>query len=264
LFVRENEVRELPADGSASRVVVADHAFDAAWSPDGTAVAYTSFNSATGRRRTSIADLQSGVSRVVLEFPGADSVEPAWSPDGRAIAVTRAPLASSPEAGAGPAVWVVDVAGGDPREAGPGRHPSWTPHGGLLFDCGEGLCTAAVDGSDRRVLPGTDKLHDAAWSSAGNLIAAVDNLSRLVLVRPDGTGRRVLADHVPGGVVWSPDGARVVHPVDPTVGCATQCAADPGLWSVRSDGGDRRRLTDRSSDRSPSAVPAHPPKGAGE
>jgi Tol biopolymer transport system component len=156
--------------------------------------------------------------RLAPAAPGPDLyAPPAWSPDGRRIAVTNA-------VGCGDVVcidqeiWVVDVASGSRRRlTRHGIQPSWSPDGRHIAYThvtvgGEvepvwhmKLMVARADGTGtaRELLRGA---WFPAWSPRGDLIA-VDS-GGLVVVSPEGSGRRILTKDLGGPFAWSPDGTR--------------------------------------------------------
>jgi TolB protein len=105
------------ADGANRRAVSQLGSFTQfAWRPDGGALAFVS--NQDDRIRLYVADAPDFVPRAPLlrdvESP------PAWSPSGRSLAVA---------AGARPAIWVVDPAGGATRLDVEGVDPRWEPRG---------------------------------------------------------------------------------------------------------------------------------------
>ena len=82
-FVPPTDICVIAADGSAGRVTEYDGPNDAgpAWSPDGTAILFTSSDFSTGQAEVVVAPAASGAPRSL-----AVGFSPTWSPDGRQIA----------------------------------------------------------------------------------------------------------------------------------------------------------------------------------
>ena len=81
------ELRIADADGQGAQVALASHEpiISPAWSPDGTQLAYVSFESK--KPVVYVHSLTTGRRHVVANFKGSNSA-PAWSPDGKELAVT--------------------------------------------------------------------------------------------------------------------------------------------------------------------------------
>lgn len=147
--------------------------------------------------------------RTVLTSGAADFAG-TWSPDGRHVAFHRA---EAPADG----VYVVASDGATaPRLLDRGHSPSWSPDSARVVysPSVEGnpvpLRVAARDGSSTTPIPGTAGGIDPAWSPDGTAIAYVQPRNGgLVVVHPDGSGRRVLATNA-RSLEWSPDSRQVV------------------------------------------------------
>lgn len=145
--------------------------------------------------------------RTVLTSGAADSAG-TWSPDGRHVAFHRA---ESPADG----VYVVASDGATaPRFLDRGHSPSWSPDSARVVYSPslEGnavpLRIATLDGSSTAI-PGTAGGINPAWSPDGTAIAYIQPQNgELVVVRPDGSGRRVLATNA-RSLEWSPDSTQV-------------------------------------------------------
>ena len=96
------------------------------WSPDGAWIAFGRQQAGTTMgKQLWVMRADGREARALTVDPAAYYVLPAWSPDGRALAFQRYALA---EANARPEIWVVDVAGGAPRQVvAAGQQPTWVP-----------------------------------------------------------------------------------------------------------------------------------------
>ena len=98
-----------------------------AWSPNGTQLAYVSFESR--KPVVYVHDVLSGKRRLVANFKGSNSA-PAWSPDGRWLAVTL-----SREGGS--QLFVIDANGGEPKRLAQSgsidTEPAYSPDGKSLY-----------------------------------------------------------------------------------------------------------------------------------
>jgi hypothetical protein len=157
----------------------------AAWSPDGSQIAYTAHRTAGTDLMPSVhvTDLETGTSRQLIGPAFGHIRQMAWSPDGSQLLLI----------------------------AGPWRHPTTLPIlNPMVLPQKAGLYLVNPDGS---------ALHEiayghyvaAAWSPDGTQIAAIDfaPLSRqLVVMNADGNDSRVLVELYKGelftGVAWHP------------------------------------------------------------
>jgi Tol biopolymer transport system component len=218
------DVYVMNADGTAQRRLTNLHgpqAADAAWSPDGGALAIVVRDQAQRTTRLTLFDLDGNEhATLVSGSPMAEPILPAWSPDGRRLAYL---IRSDDDSGG---LYVLEVGGGNPVPLVSGR-----------------LVTAPV-----------------AWSPDASQVAYTaneDGAARLFVVSVD-TGRVLPLKGGGDSVVtsWSPDGSRIAFGSD-----------RDGLWqiySMRLDGSDVRRLTDRhtANGRAASAwAPAWSPDG---
>ena len=98
-----------------------------AWSPDGSQLAYVSFEQK--KPIVYIQNLADGSRRILANFRGSNSA-PAWSPDGRQLAVALSRDAVSQ-------IYLIDLDGGEPRRivSSPGldTEPAFSPDGQWLY-----------------------------------------------------------------------------------------------------------------------------------
>lgn len=217
------------APDSTRRTLIED-AQDAAYSPDGTLVAFArdgdlwlANSDGTGRRR-------------LLSTPNTAESGPSWLPDGSAIVYTA-------EVNGARQIRVVALpTGGTSTRLAPSAAEEYSAaasrQGRLAFvstrNGTPAVFVAAANGSspvafDTTALPYSD-VHDLAWSPDGTRLA-------YDAVQPDGTTAIVVDDGTtqlvgPPGIrpVWSPAGSRVAF------------GSDAGLQSIAADGSDLRQL----------------------
>ncbi|MCX7672887.1 MAG: Tol-Pal system beta propeller repeat protein TolB [Thiobacillaceae bacterium] len=98
-----------------------------AWSPDGTRIAYVSFEQK--KPVVYVQRLADGSRRVLANFRGSNSA-PAWSPDGRQLAVVLSRDATSQ-------IYLIDAEGGEPRRIASSlaldTEPVFSPDGQWLY-----------------------------------------------------------------------------------------------------------------------------------
>lgn len=190
--------------------------FDIAWSPSGRSLAYVRQPAAnpTVFQEIVIADAGLTHQQVVVADPAFIVSEPTWSPDGRRLAYIAGVPAGYFGIGYQAHVWVVNTDGSN-------RHPVAT-------------------------LPGAARY--LTWSPTGTKVAfVVDDLETGGAVAVVDVDRSPPVPRIvspPGvfeakGTGWSPDGTRVAFGTTPA---PTGGAVAGGVYSVKSDGSDLRRL----------------------
>lgn len=190
-------IQDLP-DGTPRRLTGAGFApfeYAPSWSPDGTRLAFTTWDDAVGGHVWTMAAGGGTPQRVTADDEAREYLHPAWSPDGTRLVVTRglgAPergrgIAWNPywelvelpaRGGTGRVVTVVETRGGGRSQV---ARASWGPDGRIFFPdripdpegsgTASGLVSVRPDGSDRRVhltLPYADEI---ALSPTGEWVA---------------------------------------------------------------------------------------------
>lgn len=209
------------ANGSNLRQLTSDSADqEPGWSPDGKSIVYVHVTTPSERDklpyRSALYEMQPNGTNPRLLVPESNSAtasisDPVWSPDGREIAF------SSQRSGE-LAIWTYNLSNGTSTQLTTGfaDHASWSPGGQLLAYGGPNgtVIVSGADGTNAHTISPVQTDDEAPiWSPNGKWIA-VRNLNpdwrshevdSLVIMRPDGTGSRVL---VSGGVIfpaaWSP------------------------------------------------------------
>lgn len=127
------EVADVDSSNPHSLLVSTEPIMSPAWSPDGTRIAYVSFE----KKRAQIfsVDVATGARRLLTDFTGINGA-PAWSPDGRQLAVVLSK-------GGNPKIYTVDLGSGAMKQISFGdaidTEPRYAPDGrSLLFTSGRG------------------------------------------------------------------------------------------------------------------------------
>jgi TolB protein len=187
---------------------------DAAWSPDGTKIAFVS-------NRGSSSDIYIMDPEGAEEKRIASGAQPAWSPDGRKIAYVS-----------GNDIYVIEADGaGAPKRLTSGqrqdRHPTWSPDGSRIAfaryvpdledpDADSGIYAMNPDGSEVTRLT---KAHPYApfddwpdWSPDGRRIVFQRGSDIFVLNLGDMEDMPLTADPegLSGEPAWAPDGTKIV------------------------------------------------------
>jgi eukaryotic-like serine/threonine-protein kinase len=242
---RSSEICIVPTLGGET-VRLVRNAIDAAWSPDGSRIAFI-YNPPGEPEALATAAANGTDLRVILKGDGAlpFSRYPAWSPDGTKLTVTRSAGGVSGE------LWVVPLAGGAPRrvshdDAGVFSSQSvFTPDGrGLIYQSNRtgatNLWILFLDSNRLERLttgPGPDESPSVARDGS---IAFTNGRARRALIVQDlasGQMREVLAH---SSFIWSPAFSPDGHEI------AFSRAESDGswhIWIVPVEGGTARRVT---------------------
>ena len=206
--------------------------FDAAWSPDGTQLAYR-------------AEPHGDQEIWLMETDGSGrhkltrGLAPAWSPDGSKIAYASPGKIPCPP-GRGLRCTGISIMNSDgsgqhrvPNTDG-GEYPSWSPDGKQIafnsnFTGDHVMYIVDVDGSRLVDLSSVGEGWQVDWAPDGGSILFTshrdhpDNYTDIYVMRPDGSGVERLTHNRGYTPAWSPDGSHVVF-------------SAPGLFVMRADG----------------------------
>jgi len=268
LFRRDDgDIFEAQADGSGVRRAAPGTGYYHSWSPGRTAILWTD----DGSLRVQPADAFGNVATVFEGTPSDGALWAAWMPDGNSVVFVRRTGFSNSQN----ALWTVDVqtkALRKLRAVATASAPVVAPDGRIAYSCvvedrGR-LCLTDGSGADLGFVPNSEHYGTYGWSPDGKWIAATAQVggkrsSGLILIRPDGSDRRVLVrDGVVSKVGWFGHGDRVLFSVlgpDPlaptTTGCEAPCPDAGGVWSIAVDGSDPQRITDGDRDVFEDAAP---------
>jgi dipeptidyl aminopeptidase/acylaminoacyl peptidase len=223
---------------------------DAAWSPDGSRIAFVRYQAGD----SGIYLMNADGTDVLQVTDGTSDASPTWSPDGTHIAFAR-------EASGNADIYEVNADGTHVTRLTDDRlqesSPTWSPDGSRLAfdgwdDASGGQPPSTVrlyvmneDGTGIRAL-GPENVAGAAWSPDGSEIAFADTeAGSIMTIHPDGTGERSIIDmaEVVGGVrlvygpTWSPDSTKIAFFAGPD-------AAHTRIYVVNRDGSGLTLLTD--------------------
>ncbi len=216
-FIHRGDLWLMTSGGRSYRLVVDDQdawLHSAAWSPDGTRIAYGRDHQKDGDWVSHIWTVSpdGGAARQITDGDARDRW-PAWSPDGSRIAFAR--LVDNDRF-----IVLMDSDGGrqQPLTAG-GRWeqtPAWSPDGArLAYIADDEVIVAGADGTGARaVFGGVAWDGGLSWSPDGSRVAFVRDRgtgTALHVSALDGTGERMVAES-DGKVLipkWSPDGRRI-------------------------------------------------------
>ena len=239
-------VADADGENAQSALSSAEPIISPAWSPDGTQLAYVSFESRKPVVYTH--DVGSGKRRLLANFRGSNSA-PAWSPDGQTLAMTLS-------RDGGSQLFALSVTGGsEPRRLGQSgsidTEPAYSPDGKHIY-----FVSARGGGPQIYKMAATGGPAELVTYRSGdyNISPAIspDGRSLAYIARTNGAFRVNLMDLASGAITvltettsdespsFSPNGRLIVY--------ATQLDGREALMTTTLDGRIKAKLNGQSGD----------------
>jgi Tol biopolymer transport system component len=233
------------------------------WSPDGTRIAYRVFQGGSDSLVVEDASGRDAITLATVDALRADCTRggPTWSPDGTTLIFPAASLLCDGSS----ELFIVPSDGSSPPTRLltadlEGQFADWSPDGKQIAFLGRdatgSVAHYVVDAGPggalagglqaRRILPAGGAFNDAwagpRWAPDGTALAVGSDTGDIIVVKPDGSEPRVVAE-MAFNPAWSPDGGRLAfhRTVDPAEYFQDRpCTAR--TWVVDADGTNERRL----------------------
>lgn len=192
------DVWTVDADGAGARKVL-DRAVHPVWSTAGRRLLFRDFVVGESGAVVGSLKLVSRDGSDVQTLSATEAIDgqrsaPAWSPNGKWIAFNTYGLDGA-YFEHDHTLFVIRPDGSHRRELANGTYPAWSPNGKLIaFEHDDGIWVVPLKGKRKRQIASHGDC--PTWSPGGKWIAYLTNRnktdSQLVIVRPDGRGRKVL------------------------------------------------------------------------
>ncbi len=237
-------VADADGENAQSALTSAEPIISPSWAPNGTQIAYVSFESR--KPVIFVHDVASGKRRLVANFKGSNSA-PAWSPDGKTLAVTLS-------RDGGSQLFLLDATGGEPRRLAQSSaidtEPTFTSDGRFIYfvsDRGGAPQIYRMPSSggnpERVTFTGTYNVSPSV-SSDGKWLAYISRVNGVfklhVMDLASGTSNAITDTTSDENPSFAPNNRLIIY--------ATQQAGREALMTSTLDGKIKARLAGKSGD----------------
>ena len=237
-------VADADGENAQSALNSAEPIISPSWSPNGSQLAYVSFESR--KPVVYVHEVASGKRRLVANFKGSNSA-PSWSPDGKTLAVTLS-------RDGGSQLYLMDANGGEPRRLGQSSaidtEPTFTADGKTIYFVSDRGGTPQIyripvagGNPDRVTFTGTYNISPSV-SPDGRWLAYISRVSGAfklhVLDLATGTANAITDTTADENPSFSPNSRMIIY--------ATQQQGREALMTTTLDGRIKARLAGQSGD----------------